>query len=255
MRRRAHTRIAAELSRKMRLSKEHEKILLDAILEPDRWRSRNFRVSHHYLQYDIILSHLKMARKAYLENNMPSCLYHLGIALHFLQDALIPSPREFRQAHDRIEARTEDPNLLHEAGLREAIDVGFKTSFPSPKFIERALLKVKWTYDEQHIIWKAAVLSASIAAAVFGSRNPPDGLEEEYRELKKRHNRRILAASLTSLLSAAGGSFLILQFSEFSILLFLLFFLFMPLVIFHKFVGSDFEFYDIEEEAEWYGIA
>jgi len=98
MHRKVHIKIAKALSKKLCLTSEQERIFLKAIVEPDKWRLRNPKSKHHYLKYYTILDHVIAARSNLLRGENSTCLWRLGIALHFIQDAHVPSPRtKYRQ--------------------------------------------------------------------------------------------------------------------------------------------------------------
>jgi hypothetical protein len=71
MRGRAHVYMARELSKRLGLSKELEKVFANAIVEPDRWRRKNPRRRHHYSQPYMALEYIKKARRAYVKGDAP----------------------------------------------------------------------------------------------------------------------------------------------------------------------------------------
>jgi hypothetical protein len=215
------------------------------------------------------LEYIKKARRAYVKGDAPSCLRNLGIALHFVQDAFVPSPRtrRLRRIHIRLEGRLGSLKGLS-ASLREAIDEGFAVSTSSritspPRFIGDVLSSVKWAYDEGEVLRQAARASAIITAVVLGSKDPPSGLRERYAELKRRYDesvsrakRRALAASLAS---AIGGAALTLPLIGLGGLFIVFISSLTVLLIAFKAALRDGELYrryhELKEEAEWYGIA
>jgi hypothetical protein len=251
----AHINIARALFRRLGLPRDYEKIFVEAIVEPDNWRRRNPRYKHHYLQYDNVLDYVKQARRAYVNNDIPTCLWRLGIALHFIQDAFIPSPRtqKLRKIHASLEGKMESYKSETLSVLNDAINEGFKVSASSPKFIKRILSSIQWIYSEKdlEIVVKT---SAMITAAVFGLKYPPSGLPEKYIVLKKSHNKRVLKASFISLISIIAGSTLMLFFTTLFAFSFIIFFMVVPCLAYGKIVSSDKEFYEVKEEADWYGI-
>jgi len=121
------------------LPKKHERIFGEAIVEPDRWRRKNPRSKHHSLRFDMILSYIMNARVCYVRGDVSGCLW-LGIALHFVQDACIPSPKTKykRRMHSLLE---EKMKLLPVP--EEEIDAGFSSSLSSPKFVEERISRIK----------------------------------------------------------------------------------------------------------------
>jgi hypothetical protein len=250
-----HIRIAKALFRKLNLPREYEKIFVEAIIEPDNWR-RNPRFKHHYFQYSIVLDKIKEARRAYITGDISTSLRCLGIALHFIQDAFIPSPRTRRlQAiHDRLERNLEFLTKKASYLLDDAINEGFNVNIPSPpKFIKKCLSEVQWIYDDELKLLKETVkTSAMITAAVFGQKAPPNGLREKYMLLKKNHDKRVSKVSIISLITIIIISGLtlmtFLDLLTFSLLLFIIFFILVPALTY------DEEFYEVKEEAAWYGM-
>jgi hypothetical protein len=92
-----------------------------------------------------------------------------------------------------------------------------------------------------------------VRAAIFGPKDPPSGLHAKYKVLKEKH-KRVLKASVISLTSIIVGSALTLFFTSLPAILFPIFFLVAPTLSYAKIVASDKEFYEVKEEAEWYGI-
>jgi hypothetical protein len=254
MRKEVHVQIAKELFKKLNLPKNYEKVFIRAVVEPDRWRRRHPRYKHHYLQYYTILDYVKRAREAYINGYIQACLQNLGIALHFIQDAFIPSPRtrELRKSHQHLEGKVASFKGETLFMLRNAIDEGFMVSVSSPKFIENVLSNIRWIYDEDEVLKCATKTSAMITAAVFGPKDPPSGLREKYRMLKEEHDKRISKASIISLISAIIGLTLTILLEN--IYLLPIFFFIIPILIYAGILSDDEEFYEVKEEASWYGI-
>jgi len=243
-----HVRIAKALSKKMCFTSEQEKIFIMAIVEPDKWRRKNPRSKHHYLKRETIINLVMMARTSLLRGEVSSCLRQLGVALHFVQDACLPSPRtkHRRKVHASLEGKIKSLPIPE-----EDINAGFRFSWSSPRFIENVVSNIRWAYDAETALSQATRAFAEIVAAVFGSKDPPNGLPENYRIMKKSHNKRILKASAISMLSLIAGSFLSLVTGKGFLLLLSLF---SPFLVFSTLVWNDRKFYEIEREAKWYGI-
>jgi hypothetical protein len=88
--------------------------------------------------------------------------------------------------------------------------------------------------------------SAMITAAVFGQKAPPNGLREKYMLLKKNHDKRVSKVLIISLITGLT-LMAFLDLLTFSLLLFIIFILVAALTY-------DEEFYEVKEEAAWYGI-
>jgi hypothetical protein len=252
----AHAYIAKQLFGRLGLPKDYEKTFIAAIVQPDQWRRRNPRRKHHYLQQDTVFGYLMGARRAYIKGKVSSCLWSLGIALHFIQDAFVPSPRTRRlqKIHARLEGVMEFCKSELQSTVRDAINEGFMIGVSSPKFIKTVLSNVRWIYDEKDAVTMIAKTSAMVTSAVFGPKDPPSGLHAKYKVLKEKHNKRVLKAFVISLTSIIVGSALTLFFTSFLAILFPIFFLVAPTLSYAKIVAGDIEFYEAKEEAEWYGI-
>jgi hypothetical protein len=269
MHRRAHVHIARELSKRLGLSKELEKVFVKAIAEPDKWRRRNPHLRHHYLQDHVALEYIKEARRMYIKGNTSSCLRNLGIALHFVQDAFVPPPRtrELRSIHARLEGRLESLKGLFVL-LRKTVDEGFAIVTSSPItfpsiFIRKTLQKIGWANDEREVLTRAARTSAIITAVVLGPKDPPSGLRERYAELKRRYDESVSRAKrralVASLASAIGGAALTLPSMGLGGLSIVFISSLIVFLIAFKATLRDGELYrryhELKEEAEWYGIA
>jgi len=134
-----HAKIARALFRELRLPSEYGGALIKGITAPDRWRRRMPKSKHHYLQGHIIFDRVMDARSFYLKGDLQSCLYNLGIALHFIQDAYLPSPRtkHLRGIHARLEGKIRSLPLPE-----EEISVGFNSARSSPAFVKDVISKV-----------------------------------------------------------------------------------------------------------------
>ena len=228
------------------LPQEYEKHLIEGIVKPDElmWRgSRRYRVRHHSAG-GIVFDRIKRARYYYLKGDMPSCLYNLGFALHFIQDAHIPSPRTryLRKVHDSIERRMRRLPIPE-----DVIDAGFDVAELSPAHVKRILSEVRWERDPESALLRAVWVSAVITAAVFGPREAPEGLREEYLDARRRHRRHVAAGWIVFLVGSVL-SFLLLPLSVALLMPFLLGFISVAIVL------SDRRFYELNELAFWYGI-
>ncbi len=243
MRREVHVKIAKALFKRLNLPKRYEKFFIRGITRPDelllkaKRRRRYARRRHHYISSSVFDYVLK-ARLNYVKGDISSCLYNLGIALHFVQDAHIPPPgrRYRRKTHDTLERR-----IMYLPIPEDEITEGFNVSQSSPEFVKKIISEIKWTYEPELALRKAVRASAAITAAVFGPKEPPEDLKMKYMAAKEDHKKLTMAGCLVFLLGAVLGIFLGP----------LMFFLVIPGILI---LMSDQQFYRLREKAIWYGI-
>jgi hypothetical protein len=82
-----HIRICNEALRRLgiTLSDEVAKSFREGIVQPDK--NRSTYESHHHGKYLEIEGNLIKARGHFLQNNLPYAFFHLGVALHYIQDS------------------------------------------------------------------------------------------------------------------------------------------------------------------------
>ena len=80
-----HLRISNEVLHKLgiSLSSPQAKNLKEGVIEPDKWRD----YPHHYGKSKRIQECLLSARDAYLQDDLLTAYYNLGVSLHYIQDA------------------------------------------------------------------------------------------------------------------------------------------------------------------------
>jgi len=237
-----HVEIAKALFKKLCLPKEYENVFVKGITIPDEWRLKNPKRKHHYISSSVF-EYIMQARFYYIRGDIPSCLFNLGIALHFVQDAHIPSPRtKFRRKiHAALERKIERLSIP-----QEEIATSFNLAHSSPEFVKEIISKIKWIYEPELALLKAVKASAAITAAVFGPKDPPKNLQTKYVIAKRNHRKYVVAGWATFLI----GSILSLFLDPFIVPLMVFVFGIIGLVI----VSRDKQFYELKEKAVWYGI-
>lgn len=105
-----HLRISFEVLRKLRitLTDEVKQSFRDGIIAPDQWKD----FPHHHGKSNDIRNHLMKSRGYFLQDNLPKAYFHLGVALHYIQDSYTSvksykSPKN-QQWHQNWEERIEN---------------------------------------------------------------------------------------------------------------------------------------------------
>lgn len=80
-----HIRIAHEVLRNLGIPKNSQEAmsLREGIITPDNWRD----FPHHHNKEKEIREHLLEARRLFLEDDLINACFHLGVALHYIQDS------------------------------------------------------------------------------------------------------------------------------------------------------------------------
>lgn len=250
-------KVARVLARKLKLDRDCESIFVKAVVEPDRWRrKRPRRVKHHYLRDYAIINRLVSARLHYLSGDIFSCLWNLGIALHFIQDAYVPSPRTRRlqSIHALIEQRSRSISLDY---IEAEVDKAFYIGSASYESVVEIVLQIRWVYDADQAIREAIRASAMLTAAVFSSKEPPEDLVTNYsiarerfeREKSKAEKRLLVILGISIVLSIALG------FAVDATLALALILLSLILTgVAYGTIPSDPEYSRLKKEAIWYGL-
>ena len=248
MKRDTHKRIAQAIADWLGIQGDLRETFIRAICRPDDvWRGqrrRRYRGKHHFLRYWLIMNLIKSARRNYLRGELSRCLSDLGMALHYVQDAYIPSPRWQRRVHARMEAEIDGMEVLS-----KDIEYGFKHSQSSPRFVAKLVSGVRWRYDAEEAFREAVRTSAMLVAAVFGPKEPPNGLLEAYANAKMRHKRLVIKAWIAFLI----GTGLSVALTSISALLTLLGLIISGAVGLGMVLRNE-EFYRLKVEVEWYGV-
>ena len=166
----------------------------------------------------------------------------MGIALHFVQDAHIPSPRNRfrRKIHDALERKIERLPIPE-----EEIDT-INLARSSSEFVKEIIQKIRWIYKPELALLEAVRASAAITAAVFGPKDPPKNLQTKYAIAKRNHKKYVVAGWAIFLIGSIW-SFLLIPLIG-------LFMVFVFGFIGSAIVSSDKQFYELKEKAVWYGI-
>lgn len=251
-----HERVARALANKLNLSEDYERVFVKAIREPDRRRRRNPRERHHRLRTGAIINRVVNARIYYLRDDIASCLKELGIALHFIQDAYVPPPRNrmLRTIHASIERKARSVTL--NSIVRE-VDVAFRESRSSYEFVVGLISQIRPVFDAELAIREAIRTSALVAAAVFGPKEPPVDLIPKFEVAMKRHKKQkakamktvlaILSASLAMgiTLGLTGNQAIVLPLVVLSLIL---------AVSTYTYMSTNAVYHILEGEALWYGL-
>jgi len=82
---RTHIRIGYEVLRRLRISKTsiEARSLREGIITPDKWKD----FPHHHSKGREISKHIIEARKLFLKDDLKKACFHLGVALHYIQDS------------------------------------------------------------------------------------------------------------------------------------------------------------------------
>lgn len=111
-----HIRITNEVMGQLgiRLTDEEYSRLKQGVIAPDKWGD----YPHHYGKFNEITNYLSLARSQYLQNDLNSAYYNLGVALHYIQDSYTTYP-SFLPKHDEWEEWIEGSYYTHD--IQEAI--------------------------------------------------------------------------------------------------------------------------------------
>jgi len=80
-----HLRISFEVLRRLEISLTHKvsEKFKDGIVAPDKWKD----FPHHHGKSQQIRQHLMKSRGYFLQDDFPNAFFHLGVALHYIQDS------------------------------------------------------------------------------------------------------------------------------------------------------------------------
>lgn len=244
----SHTAIARAIAEEMGLSRELEDELCEGSVDPDRRPDAAFkiarngrtfigRVPHHDPPTGTIMGHAWRSREAYLRGDDRAAARHLGRALHYVQDKSV-SVGFMGWGHD---PREED--IADLVPPRDAVRKGIDTAVCSPLFVRECVKAVRPRKDPRDAMYQATLFSAAIFASVFG---PPDSEErflDEY-EKTRRGRRYRYAAGAAALGISIAAALLLVQ----------------PLLVVIGAAAAlaairlDPGYYQLKEEAEWFGM-
>lgn len=154
------------------------------------------RVRHHTAgNRGRIMKRLWKARRCWLKGRPAEAAFHLGYALHYIQDACVSA-----DSHGEDEARMQGmPVPL------QAIDAAAAAAKPSPSFLEQALSRIGPS-QPRIALENASVASALAAAAVLAPPDPPSALVEAAEAGKPRHRLLVTLALSSALAGFAAAS-------------------------------------------------
>ena len=136
--------------------------------------------THHHAPNSRIMSYVRKARKARLENRSNSAVYALANGLHFVHDRATGKGSRGSH-HDAIEAAVADLPIPE-----DAIRLGFEQARSHPLAVERVVSDVKPSNEPERILWNAAFASAWLVQAVFDFGDVAKAKREVQENLRKR---------------------------------------------------------------------
>jgi hypothetical protein len=106
-----HIRISFEVLRRLGISLSDEvyQSFKSGILAPDQWKD----YPHHYGKSENIKEHLMKSRGYFLQDDFPNTFFHLGVALHYIQDSYT-SMASFYLKHHSWEEDIEYANFTND---------------------------------------------------------------------------------------------------------------------------------------------
>jgi hypothetical protein len=106
-----HVRISFEVLRRLGISLSNEvaQSFKNGILAPDQWKD----YPHHHGKSENIKEHLMKSRGYFLQDDLPNAFFHLGVALHYIQDSYT-SMASFYPKHQSWEESIEYANFTYD---------------------------------------------------------------------------------------------------------------------------------------------
>jgi hypothetical protein len=106
-----HIRISFEALRRLGISLSNEvaQSFKNGILAPDQWKD----YPHHHGKSENIKEHLMKSRGYFLQDDLPNAFFHLGVALHYIQDSYT-SMASFYPKHQSWEESIEYANFTYD---------------------------------------------------------------------------------------------------------------------------------------------
>jgi hypothetical protein len=244
-----HLSIAKAISSSMGLPENLERILSEGSIEPDRhperkqyvllWSGRTLRrVPHHNPDRLVIIGLVWKARRAHLEGDEENAMWHLGKALHYVQDACVDTGF-LGSRHTEME-----DEIGRWRPSTQAIEEGRIGSRPSPSYILSCIETIRPKRQAEAAVYQACVFSAAIAQAVLSPNRPEPGFIQHMLRVGTRHRRTI-----TPLSCAFGASFVLAAFFSSSVLVAL-----PSLPAVYAVQRLDREFYFLKNESRWFRL-
>lgn len=151
------------------------------------------RVRHHTIgNRGRTMKRLWKARKCWLKGKPIEAAFHLGYALHYIQDTCVSAGN-----HEADEAQMRSIPVPV-----QAIDAAAAAVKPSPSFLEQTLRRIAPS-PPQLAVENASVASAFAAAAVFAPEEPPSALVEAVEAKRPKHRLLTLSAAVSALAGIA----------------------------------------------------
>jgi hypothetical protein len=94
----------------VRLTNEEFSKLMEGNVAPDKYFKDDY--PHHYGKSAKIGQYLLMARSSFLRDDSPNAYYHLGVALHYIQDSFTTGPNFEKEFHDKWEGWIENSDFV-----------------------------------------------------------------------------------------------------------------------------------------------
>jgi len=119
-----HVRISFEVLRRLGISLSNEvaQSFKNGILAPDQWKD----YPHHHGKSENIKEHLMKSRGYFLQDDLPNAFFHLGVALHYIQDSYT-SMASFYPKHQSWEESIEYANFTYD--LEKTITYSLKNKW------------------------------------------------------------------------------------------------------------------------------
>lgn len=153
------------------------------------------RVRHHTVgNRGRIMRRLWKARKCLLKRRPAEAAFHLGYALHYIQDMCVGAG-----SHEADEAHLRSIPVPV-----EAIGAAVRAAKASPGFLEQVLSELRPS-PPRLAIENASVASALAVAAVFSPERPPQNLVEAAEAEKPRHRMLVLLTAASALAGLASA--------------------------------------------------
>lgn len=245
----SHTAIARAVATMLWLPEPVKEALVEGSIEPDKYPDTTLKVGrrgrayvgvapHHNPEYGLIMKYIRYARQYYLQGNDAQAARNLGRALHYIQDKCVYKGF-LGGLHDQSEAALASQNVSW-----DAIKKGISEAKCSPAYVEKCVSGVRPMTSPQEIMSQASVTSASIAKAVFGRKDPPSEVVENYKCVKRRHWGVTVPAALIAL-----GASLVAYLITHNFL-----YILPGAVAGWVIYNIDFSYYRWKKEAKWFGV-
>ncbi len=240
---RSHLSIGKAIADSLQLQQGERKAFLDGMVEPDRHGERvngpvhSYRVSHHRPAQRIIMLHVWTARRSFLRNDTYLGFWHLGMALHYIQDKST-SKGFLGLSHERREERLAKLPVPF-----KAIEKGLNRYVSSPEFVKRSISRTRPKKNLQAIMVQASFRSAAVTAAVLDT-GQLDRIQGDYSAARRKHAMVYVPLVIGSL--AVGSSLALAWNSPFPALIII------PLVLFAMVLDRPYR--RLNRLAKWNGL-